>query len=77
MNHQTVDVICLHTSQGTMTPLFIVWNNGIKYKIDKILQCCQTVSLKSGNSGTRYTCLFNQECRYLFYNDNRWFIEAR
>lgn len=77
MNRHYVKVICVHELNGKITPLYIVWDNGIRYKIDRILQCCQAASLKSGGSGMRYTCLFDQECRYLFHDHDKWFIEKR
>lgn len=76
MLRQYVNVVCMYDIQGNIKPLFIIWDNGVKYKIDRIIQRCQAASLKSGGSGLRYTCLFeNNQKRYLFLDDNRWFIE--
>lgn len=77
MNRQYVEVLCRHTLQGELRPVSVIWNNGVEYKIDRILQCCPAASLKSGGAGMRYTCLFNQECRYLFHDHDLWFIEKR
>lgn len=75
MIRKYISVITLFDLSGNITPLFVVLNNGIKYKIDKILHKCPAASLKSGGSGIRYTCLFNNQIRYLFLDNNKWFIE--
>ncbi len=70
-----VEVICKFDVKGEILPLYIQWHNGIKYPIDRIIQRCPAASLKGGGAGMRYTCLISNQRRYLFLNNNRWFIE--
>ena len=76
MEMQYVRVSGNWEEDGSFIPLFILWENGLKYKIEKIVQRCPAASLKSGGAGLRYTCLFSQgQRRYLYFCENRWFIE--
>ena len=76
MEKQYVRVTGNWEDDGSFIPLFILWENGLKYKIEKIVQRCPAASLKSGGAGLRYTCLFSHgQRRYLYFCENRWFIE--
>lgn len=70
-----VEVICRYDLNGEIFPICIIWHDGVKYKIDRIIQKCPAASLKGGGAGMRYTCLIQNQRRYLFLNRNRWFIE--
>ncbi len=70
-----VDVICLFNVHGDISPMFVVWKNKVKYPIERIIQKCPASSMYGGGTGMRYTCLINNQRRYLFLNNNRWFIE--
>ena len=70
-----VDVICKYSKNGNIMPLYIVWNNGQKYSIDKITQIIPAASLYSGGIGLRYTCCIGDQQRYLFLEEGKWFIE--
>ncbi|MDD2591222.1 MAG: hypothetical protein PHP11_06860 [Erysipelotrichaceae bacterium] len=72
-----VDVVTIHYKSGSIKPLFIVWSNGQKYPIDKVKNICRAASLKAGGCGIRYTCIINNQERYLFLEENKWFIEGR
>ncbi len=70
-----IDVIAYYDSDGNISPLIIRWENGEEYEIDKITDIRNAASLKSGGAGVRYTCRIRGQLRYLFLDDNRWFIE--
>ncbi len=70
-----VDVIAHHHTDGKIKPLVIIWKNGVKYSIDKITQVMPAASLKTGGAGIRYTCFIQGARRYLFLDEDRWFIE--
>ncbi len=72
---QFVDVICLYEKSGQIRPLYIVWDNKVKYQIDRVTQIIPAASLKSGGMGLRYTCRFGNNMRYLFFEEGKWFIE--
>ena len=44
MKHKTA-VVALHTVSGEVIPLFVVWENGVKYQIDKVLRKERAASL--------------------------------
>jgi hypothetical protein len=35
------------------------------------------VSLKAGGAGMRFTCIIKNKTVYLFYEEPRWFMEAK
>lgn len=72
---QFVNVICMYMKTGQIQPLYIVWDDGIKYPIDKVTQIIPAASLRSGGMGLRYTCKIGTAQRYLFLEEGKWFIE--
>ena len=72
-----VEVLARHTPEGKVVPLSIVWEDGRQFSVDRILDTRRCVSLKVGGAGIRYTCMICGKSRYLFYEDERWFVEAR
>lgn len=70
-----VDVVVLNSKQAKLTPLFIVWDNNIKYPIDKILQIKKAHS-SVGGGGIMYLCLIQNQRRKLYFERDRWFIES-
>ena len=73
-----VAVSALFLPDGRMVPQEIIWEDGTRYAIDKVLDLRRAASLKAGGCGMRYTCLIMGGRHYLFYEENmRWFVEAR
>ncbi len=72
-----VDVILHHSKEGRIRPLAIVWANGVKYTIDKVTQITRAASTIAGGTGIRYTCWIQGQSRYLFLEEDRWFIENK
>lgn len=72
-----VDVITLNTKEGKIKPLAIVWANGVKYTIDKVTQITKAASTIAGGTGLRFTCFIQGQSRYLFLEEDRWFIEKK
>lgn len=70
-----VDVTAYYDCDGNISPLVIHWEDGGEYEIDKIIDVRNAASLKHGGAGIRYTCRIHGQMRYLFLDDNRWFIE--
>ena len=71
---------------GTMLPRVITWEDGEKYKIDRITDIRQAAAMKAGGQGDRYTVVINGKQSYLFFerstnltgnNIGRWFVERR
>lgn len=70
-----IDVIAkFEASTGKVIPLSFKLENKI-IKIDKVIDVRPAASLKHGGQGTRYTCKTDNITYYLFYDDDKWFIE--
>ena len=74
-----VDVVSLTTADGLVTPQCIIWDDGRRYTVSKVLDRRQAHSLKTGGCGTRYTIRVGAQQTYLYYDDYRhaWFVEAK
>lgn len=74
-----VDVVSLTVADGLVTPLEIRWEDGRRFRIDKVTSRRQAHSLKTGGAGMRYTVLVGGQQTYLWYDDYRkaWFVEAK
>ena len=72
-----VEVISDTSEEGVVTPLEIVWDTGVRYRIDRVLDRRQAHSLKTGGTGMRYTVVVGGRSTYLFYEGPRWFVEAK
>lgn len=72
-----VDMIVRYFPDGTITPLAIRWAPGELYEIDKVLDVRPAASLKAGGAGIRYTCRIQGHEKYLWLEENRWFVEAK
>lgn len=73
-------------SYGRLVPTSITWEDGSKYKIDRVTDICQAAAMKAGGQGDRYTVIINGHQSYLFFersasligsNIGRWFVERR
>ena len=63
--------------EGQIIPNFFEWEDGRTFKIDEILDIRRAASIKVGGVGLRYTCMVSGKQAYLFFEDNKWFIEAK
>ena len=62
---------------GKIMPTCMIWEDGTRYEIDRVLDVRQAPSLKAGGLGIRYKCRISGRERYLWLEENRWFVEAR
>ncbi len=72
-----VEVTAKFDTEGNITPLSVTWKDGTVYEIDKIVDKRRVASLKAGGIGMRYTCRIRNQESYLFYEEPRWFVEAK
>lgn len=70
-----IDVVTMINKSGELTPLMLVWDNGVKYKIDKVVEVRNAAS-QVGGCGILYRCQVGGVERNLFFERNRWFIES-
>ena len=61
---------------GKIIPLTIMWENGKTFNIDKVLDIRKKASTKGGGKGLRYTCKILGQERFLWLDDNIWFVEV-
>lgn len=77
MNKKFVDVICLNEKNGLLKPLFLLWDDDQKIEIKDVKQISPCASIRSGQTGLMYTCLFDaNKVRHLFYDRGKWFVEV-
>ncbi len=71
---------------GVMLPRVITWEDGEKYKIDRVTDIRQAAAMKAGGQGDRYTIMINGQQSYLFFerstnltgnNIGRWCVERK
>lgn len=70
-----VGVTAFFSDDGKILPLKIHWEDGSSFPIGKVLDIRPAASLKAGGAGIRYTCRINMHEKYLFLEENRWFVE--
>ncbi|MGN1129868.1 MAG: hypothetical protein ACI4Q8_00845 [Ruminococcus sp.] len=74
---QYVSVTAIFDEDGNLLPINIMWDDGRKFPIDKVTDVRFAASLKAGGAGIRYTCQIGGNERYLFLEDQRWFVDAK
>lgn len=72
-----VDVLAAWTREGQIVPKAVKWTDGTRYPIEKVVDVRPAASLKVGGAGTRYTVRIGQLDRFLFLEEDRWFVEAK
>lgn len=72
-----VKVIAEFNLEGNITPLWILWEDGRKFPIERVLDVRRAASLKAGGVGLRYTCRIQGKEVYLFYEEPAWFMEGK
>ena len=71
---------------GVRLPREIIWEDGVTYEIDRVIDIRQAAAMKAGGQGDRYTIVVRGQRSYLFFerstnqtgnNIGRWFVERR
>jgi len=71
-----VEVTAKFELGGRVMPLEIIWEDGRRFEIDRVLEIRRAASLKAGGTGIRYKCMICGHERYLFLEENSsWFVE--
>ncbi len=65
------------TAEGIIRPRILTWTDGQRYEITRILQIVRAASTKVGGCGIRYTVIIEGRERYLFRDEDKWFVEAK
>lgn len=72
-----VDVYVKHRRDGKVIPLKLVLEDGTSVAIDRLLHSERAASTKVGGSGIRYAVMIRGIERYIFEDDDVWYVEAR
>ena len=72
-----VKVIAEFDEAGEIRPISIIWEEGRRFEVDRVLDVRRAASTKVGGQGMRYTCRIMGKETYLFNDDGRWFVEAK
>ena len=81
-----VQVSADFNTDGVMLPRILIWENGEKYLIDRVVDIRQAAARKAGGQGDRYTIEVRGQISYLFFERvpqltgnviGRWFVERK
>ena len=74
-------------TDGSISPEVIEWEDGTKYRIDRVPDVRRAASMRAGGSGIRYRVRVvwdtpeGQPAQAVSYiwreDDNKWFVEAK
>jgi len=62
---------------GRIIPRSFLWENGMRYEIDRVLDIRPAASLKAGGQGLRYTCRISSKQAYMYLENGKWFMEGK
>ena len=74
---QYVEVIVDVAVDGNQTPLAVVWEDGTRYPIAKVIDVRPASSKRFDGKGMRYTVQIGTYETRLFCEGRRWFVEAK
>lgn len=81
-----VQVTAVFGEDGRLIPQSLIWEDGTRYIIDKVLDCKPAAAMRSGGQGERFTIRVQGKDSYLFFerstevsgvNLGRWFVERK
>ena len=71
-----IDVYAVMLQDGTVKPRRFLWEDGATYMIDRILHITPAALTKVGGIGIRYTVMIAGQEKYIFREDDKWFVEV-
>ena len=72
-----VEVTAKLDTEGRIIPLSLLWEDGTVYEINRVLDVRRAASLKAGGMGIRYTVSIGGRQSYLYFEEPKWFVEAK
>ncbi len=72
---KNITVIAKMKDSGLVVPLEILWEDGRRFEIDKILDIRKAASTKGGGKGLRFLVTIKGHERFVWFDENLWFIE--
>ena len=71
-----LNIIVQHLPNGEAIPKAIIWENGRRFPIDKVLDKRKAAATKCGGIGVRYICRICGKEVAIFEEDGVWFLES-
>lgn len=72
-----VSVEAVFDEDGAVRPVSVIWEDGRRYEVDQVCDVRSAASLKVGGTGVRFTVRIGEKMTYLYYENPRWFVEAK
>lgn len=81
-----MDVDATFDKDGRILPRALVWEDGRRYEIDRVVGVRPAMAARAGSGGDRYTIIVRGRESYLFFERSaeltgsrlgRWFVERR
>lgn len=81
-----VEVTVVFDDTGRMLPRDILWEDGSRFEIDRVLDIRPAPALRAGGYGDRYTVRIGDQQSYLYFERSaslsgatigRWFVERK
>lgn len=70
-----VEVVARHTVEGSVVPIEIVWEDGRRFEIDRVVESRRAASMRVGGHGVRYTIWIGGRERFLWRDERGWYVE--
>lgn len=70
-----VEVLADFSEDGRVTPLEIVWEDGRRFGVDRVIDGRWASNMKLGGTGYRYTVMVGGKERFLWRDGERWYVE--
>ncbi len=65
------------SEDGSVHPTCVIWNDGVRYSVQGVLDVRPGVSLAANGAGMRYTVRIGSRVTYLYQAGTRWFVEQK
>ena len=72
MNRVNVGVHCRVDTEGVVSPLKVMWEDGRVWDIERVLHTCRSPDMSF--VGIRYTVLIEGMEKYLYRSDQQWYV---
>lgn len=70
-----VEVIADHMADGRVEPLAVIWEDGRVFPVDKVKGRQYAASMRVGGHGMRYTVRMGGKDRFIWLDDEGWYVE--
>ena len=74
---QFVEVVANFSTEGAVTPISIVWEDGRTFEITNVTEVLPRKYSKCGGIGVRYSCQIGIARSYLYFDGDKWFVEKK